>query len=160
MREEDIIEVIPVGADETYDIEVEHEEHSFFANDISVSNSHAISYSIISFQCAHLLTYHPSEWLCSYLNEEPEKTRAAAMSMVKNIGYKIADVDVNTSGTEWLPAKTGKTLIQPLTSIKGFGSKATEQIIENRPFKTVEDLLFNPKVKYQKLNKKCLDVLD
>ena len=41
----------------------------------------------------------------------------------------------------------------------GLGEKAIEQIIEHRPFTTVEELLFNDKIKYAKLNKKALDVL-
>jgi len=160
MREEDIIEVIPVGEDETYDIEVEHEEHSFFANDISVSNSHAISYSIISFQCAYLLTYHEPEWLCAFLNEEPEKSKNDAISAVKNLGYEIKKVDINVSEEQWgtVRDKT-KVLVQPLSSIKGLGDTAIQQIIANRPFNSIEQLLFNDNISYQKLNKKHLDVL-
>ena len=160
MQEEDIVEVMPVEEDETYDIEIEHEHHSFFANDISVSNSHGLSYSVISFQCAWFLTYFPTEWLCSFLNEESTQNLSKAISIVKSLGYKILEVDVNMSGDKWIPnTEHSKTLIQPLTSIKGFGEKAMEQVIANRPFETIEDLLFNSKIKYQKLNKKALDVL-
>lgn len=124
------------------------------------NKSHAVCYSVISFQCAWLLTYHPAEWLCAYLNEESDKTLPHALGIAKNLGYKIEEVDVNTSGRSWTPSdKHPKTLVQPLTTIKGFGDKAMDQIIENRPFNTIEELLFHPKVKYQKLNKKALDVL-
>jgi len=159
MREEDIIEIIPVGEDETYDLEVEHSDHSFFANDISVSNSHALCYSIISFQAAWLLTYYPAEWFCAYLNEQPEEKRIRAIGTAKSMGFEIIPVDINSSGVSWEPSKSDKSLIQPLLSIKGLGEKAVEQIILNRPFKTVEDLLFNEKIKYAKLNKRALDVL-
>jgi DNA polymerase III alpha subunit len=50
-------------------------------------------------------------------------------------------------------------LIQPLTSIKGLGDKAMDQILEHRPFNSVEELLFNEEISYSKLNKKSLDVL-
>jgi DNA polymerase III alpha subunit len=52
-----------------------------------------------------------------------------------------------------------ETLVAPLTTIKGLGEKAIDQILLNRPFNTVEDLLFNENVVYSKLNKKALDVL-
>ena len=66
---------------------------------------------------------------------------------------------MNNSGVVWEIAEDNKTLIQPLTSLKGLGDKAIEQIINNRPFNIVEDLLFSETVVYSKLNKKALDVL-
>ena len=69
-------------------------------------------------------------------------------------------LDVNKSGTVWeISHDDGKTLIQPLTSIKGLGMAAIEQILANRPIKTAEDLLFNENITYSKLNKKSLDAL-
>ena len=56
-------------------------------------------------------------------------------------------------------SEDGKTLIQPLTSIKGLGASAIEQILNNRPFLNAEDLLFREEVVYSKLNKKALDAL-
>ena len=34
------------------------------------NKSHAVGYSMLSFQCAWLLNYYPSEWLASFLNKE------------------------------------------------------------------------------------------
>jgi hypothetical protein len=69
-----------------------------------------------------------------------------AISTAKSMGYKVEPLNVNTSGTVWEISDTGDTLIQPLTSIKGLGDKAIEQIINHRPFKTVEEFLFNPDI--------------
>ncbi len=33
--------------------------------------SHATCYSILSYQCAYLLTYFPSEWVAAFLDREP-----------------------------------------------------------------------------------------
>ena len=65
---------------------------------------------------------------------------------------------INKSGSVW-EIDEDKNLIQPLTSIKGLGDKAIEQIIEHRPFNTIEELLFSKEILYSKLNKKALDVL-
>jgi DNA polymerase III alpha subunit len=113
---------------------------------------------MLSFQCAWLLNYYPSEWLASFLNKEPDVRKEKALNIVKNMGYDIEEVDINKSGKSWQISKTGK-LLQPLTSIKGLGEKAMEQIIEHRPFKSFEELLFNENIAYAKLNKKALDVL-
>ena len=59
----------------------------------------------------------------------------------------------------WEISADGKTLIQPLTSIKGLGMAAIEQVLDNRPFINAEDLLFREDVSYSKLNKKALDAL-
>ena len=46
-----------------------------------------------------------------------------------------------------------------MTSIKGLGDAAIEQILNNRPFESIDDLLFREEVIYGKLNKKALDVM-
>ena len=123
------------------------------------NKSHAVSYCILSFQCAWLLNYYPSEWLAAFLDKEPEKRKERAIATAKSMGYNVEPLNVNTSGTMWEVGSDGKTLIQPLTSIKGLGDVAIEQIIEHRPFNTVEEFLFHPEVRYSKLNKKALDAL-
>lgn len=122
--------------------------------------SHAVCYSILSYQCAYLFHYYPAEWLASFLDKEPEDRKELAIASAKSYGFNIRKIDINTSGIKWEVAKEDKkTLIQPFTSIKGLGEVAIDQIMQNRPFKTVEDLLFNEKIIYSKLNKKALDVL-
>ena len=50
-------------------------------------------------------------------------------------------------------------MIQPLTSIKGLGDSAIDQVFIGRPFQSIEDFIFNEEMRYSKLNKKSLDVL-
>ena len=124
------------------------------------NKSHAVSYSILSYQCAWLLNYYASEWVASFLDKEPETRKEAAINLAKSHGFEIIPVDINTSGVSWsIAADNKKKLFQPLSSIKGLGEKAIEQIIDNRPFNTVEELIFNENITYAKLNKKSLDVL-
>jgi len=123
------------------------------------NKSHAVAYSIISYQCAWLLTHFEAEWTAAFLDKEPEKKKENAINIAKSLGYDIQPVEVNTSGRVWGIGADGKTLIQPLTSIKGFGDAAMDQILDNRPFADIEDLLFRDEIKYAKLNKKALDAL-
>jgi DNA polymerase-3 subunit alpha len=123
------------------------------------NKSHAVSYSIISFQCAWLFNYHPDCWMAAFLDKEPESRKEKAINIAKKFGFQIEPVTINKSGSVWEIDEDNKTLIQPLTSIKGLGDKAIEQIIEHRPFNSVEELLFNKEILYSKLNKKALDVL-
>jgi len=123
------------------------------------NKSHAVSYCLLSYQCAWLLNYYPAEWMAAYLDKEPDTRKERAINIAKSYGFKIEALNLNTSGTVWEISDDGKTLIQPLTSIKGLGEKAIEQIIDNRPFDKIEDFLFNENIVYSKLNKKALDVL-
>lgn len=130
-----------------------------FFSGYGFNKSHAVSYSIISFQCAWLFNYYPAEWMAAFLDKEPESRKEKAINIAKKFGFEISPVDINKSMTYWTIDKDGKTLIQPLTSIKGLGEKAIEQIIEHRPFNTLEEFLFSKEIVYSKLNKKAINVL-
>jgi len=123
------------------------------------NKSHAVAYSILSYQCAWLLNYYPECWMAAFLDKEPESRKEQAISLVQKYGYDIEHVDINTSTEQWEISEDGKTLIQPFSSIKGVGDKAVEQIIKHRPFNNAEELLFNDDVVYSKLNKKALHAL-
>ena len=123
------------------------------------NKSHAVSYCVLSYQCAYLLNYYPAEWLAAFLDKEPETRKERAIATAKSLGYNVEPLNVNTSGVNWEISTDGETLIQPLSSIKGLGIKAIEQIIEHRPFNTIEDFLFHEKITYSKLNKKSISAL-
>ena len=123
------------------------------------NKSHAVSYCVLSYQCAYLLNYYPAEWLAAFLDKEPETRKERAIATAKSMGYTVEPLNVNTSGTVWEINQKGDTLIQPLTSIKGLGDKAIEQIINHRPFNSIEEFLFHPEITYSKLNKKSIHAL-
>ena len=130
-----------------------------FFSGYGFNKSHAVSYSIISFQCAWLLNYYPAEWMAAFLDKEPETRKEKAINIAKKYGFGIRPLDINKSGTVWEISDDGKTMIQPLTSIKGLGMAAIDQILANRPLNNAEELLFNEGITYSKLNKKSLDAL-
>jgi len=130
-----------------------------FFSGYGFNKSHAVSYSVISYQCAWLFNYYPAEWMAAFLDKEPETRKERAINLAKKFKFKVKSVDVNNSGAVWEIDSDNKTLIQPLTSLKGLGDKAIEQILSNRPFTKLEEFLFNENIVYSKLNKKALDVL-
>jgi DNA polymerase-3 subunit alpha len=121
--------------------------------------SHAICYSILSYQCAYLFYHYPAEWMAAFLDKEPETRKEAAISLAKFYGFDVKELDINLSETNWGMSPDGKSLIPPITSIKGLGDAALQEIIKYRPFKTAEELLFKEGLTYSKLNKKALDAL-
>ncbi len=133
------------------------EKFEFFSG-YGFNKSHAVSYSIISFQCAWLYNYYHNEWMASFLEREPDSRKLKAMSIAKSHGFKIETIGINTSGASW-QVSGPMVLTAPLTTIKGLGEKAIEEIIAHRPFNTAEELLFNKDIVYRKLNKRSLDAL-
>ena len=123
------------------------------------NKSHAVSYSILSYQCAWLFNYYPECWMAAFLDKEPESRKEAAISLAQKFGFEIENININTSTRQWEISDDGRTLIQPFSSIKGLGDKAVDQIMQNRPFEKIEDILFNEEIIHAKLNKKALDVL-
>jgi len=123
------------------------------------NKSHAVSYSILSYQCAWLFNYYPECWMAAFLDKEPESRKEAAIGLAQKFGFEIENININTSTRQWEISDDGKTLIQPFSSIKGLGDKAIDQIMQNRPFEKIEDILFNEEIIHAKLNKKALDVL-
>jgi len=97
--------------------------------------------------------------MAAFLDKEPEKRKEKTINIAKSYGFDIESLDINKSGRVWEISEDGKTLIQPLSSVKGVGDAAIDQILAHRPFLDAEDLLFREEVAYGKLNKKTLDAL-
>ena len=130
-----------------------------FFSGYGFNKSHALSYSILSFQSAWLLNYYPSEWVAAFLDKEPEARKEKAINIACSMGFNIQKLDVNTSGFTWEISEDGKTLTQPLSSIKGLGNAAIKEIVDHRPFNTIEEFLFDDRMLYSKVNKKSVDAL-
>lgn len=125
--------------------------------------SHSLTYSVLSYQCSWLMTYFEPEWLCVYLqsNSTDDESKARALTEVRKLGYKVGKVDVNESGNDWSLSKNGDTFFPSFRSIKGIGESAVEEIIRNRPYHEVHDLLWTEtgEWKHSKFNKRVLDGL-
>lgn len=126
------------------------------------NKSHAVAYAIDSYYCAWLMTHFEEEWLCAYLESmegNPDK-RGKAFAEVQALGYEIVPMDINYAEKHWtiLP---GKKFMPSFSSCKGIGDTAIDEIIENRPYKSVWDMLYDEdgKWKLSKFNKRAVDSL-
>jgi DNA polymerase III subunit alpha len=121
------------------------------------NKSHAVAYAIGSYYAAWLHTYYETDWLGTILESENNNPTALskAISEIKAMGYDVGTPDINESGIYWSWSEQRKSFIPPLTSIKGLGKNAVKEIMENRPYTSVDALLFNDAGKWyhSKLNK-------
>lgn len=126
------------------------------------NKSHAVAYAIDSFWCAWLMTYYEEQWLSAYLeamSTTPQK-RAKAFGEVRALGYQIVPIDINHASLSWtvLP---GKKLMPSMTSLKGVGDSAVEELETLRPIESIEQLLYNDDGTWRpsKFNKKAMEAL-
>ena len=124
--------------------------------------SHAISYAMDSYFCAWLMTYYEEEWLCAYLEAvsgNPKK-RTNAFNEIRKLGYKTVPIDINHAEKSWTILE-GKKFMPSFLSCKSIGGAAIEEIVENRPYETINDLLWNEDGtwKHSKFNKRTFQAL-
>jgi DNA-directed DNA polymerase III PolC len=124
--------------------------------------SHAVSYALDSYYCAWLLTHYEEEWLCAYLESmsgNPDK-RKKAFGEVKKLGYKIIPIDINYATKSWT-ILDGMKFMPSFLSCKGVGEVAVEEIIKNRPYASIDDLLWDERGKWRhsKFNKRAMESL-
>ena len=120
------------------------------------NKSHAVSYAIDSYYSAWLHTYYEKDWLATCLQMLNGSNKfGKVLSEIKELGYNILPVDVNYSTDVWTYSEEKMGFVPPLTSVKGLGDTAVEEIIRNRPYSSLDQMLFNEEGKWyhSKLNK-------
>jgi DNA polymerase-3 subunit alpha len=126
------------------------------------NKSHSVAYAVDSYYSAWLHTYYEKEWLCTVLQsaKDPEEL-GIVIGEVKQQGYEISQIDVNHSGIQWEFSEDLQAFVPPLSSLKGLGDAAMEEIIQSRPYHTLDDLLFTADGawRHSKFNKTALKAL-
>jgi len=126
------------------------------------NKAHAVAYAIDSFWCAWLMTYYEEQWLSSYMesmSNTPDQ-RSKAFGEAKALGYQIVPIDINHAALGWtvLP---GKKLMPSMTSVKGVGESAVEELMQIRPIESIESFLYNEDGTWKpsKFNRKAFEAL-
>lgn len=134
----------------------------------SFNKSHAVAYAIISYQCSWLLTYYPDEWVTTYIDycatskgkvTGKEDPKSVALSEAKGLGYTIGKPDINLSERDY--TIQDNKLIPSFSSLKYVGTTVLKEIADFRPYRTIEELLFNSddSWRHSKFNKRAMSTL-
>ena len=105
---------------------------------------------------------YEKEWLATCLQTQNGTNKfGKVISEIKSLGYKIFPPDINTSSDVWVYSNERGGFVPPLTAIKGVGSSAVHEIMERRPFNSLDNMLFTEDGKWRpsKMNKTCFDSL-
>lgn len=129
-----VVSVEYVGEEMTYDVEIDSEEHNFFANGICSHNSHSLAYAIIAYRGAFLKTFFPDCFLASVSQIKPKMKQEDKipdyLSEARQHGVRLLPPNVNWSDV-------GFSVPQPheisygLERIKGVGA-AAQMIVDER----------------------------
>jgi len=102
------------------------------------NENHALSYSLISYQCAWLLTHYPIEWAAGVLDCNASTKN---IQETEKMGYKVLDVDINESDIVWQITGNRKGIRRSFLNVKGVGEKVVNKIIDRRPYSDfIEDV--------------------
>jgi len=139
----------------------------------SFNKSHAVSYATVSYQCAWFLNYYPDEWITTYIDycvtEKGKVTgkddpKEVAIGEAKSLGYLIGKADINYSDIGYAVRREGedKILTPSFASLKYCGVSVVNEIKKNRPYKSLNDIMFERDGKtwrHSKFNKRALETL-
>lgn len=160
MQSEFVAGAVKNGYDEKVASQL-YEKIAYFSG-YAFNKSHATAYAIDSYWCAWLLKHHEVEWLLAYLEimSGTPDNKAEAFGYVRSMGYKIVDIDINHATASWT-ALPGKKLMPSFLSCKGIGESAVEEIMQNRPYKSIEEMLWNDDGtwRHSKFNRRALEAL-
>lgn len=151
-----------IGTEEVFDVEMSSSEHNFIANGVVSHNSfnraHATGYAIQAYQDAWLKTYYAPHFYSPLLTTEKD----LALSCTREARYfdvSVLPPDVNVSKNGFTVDFESNALRYGLSGISGIGDAASVQILEDRPFTSMDDFEERSSRKYSKVNKKARDRL-
>lgn len=121
-----------IGVKCTLDLEVDHKDHNFYAEDVVTSNSHSCSYSGLSFLTAYLKYHYPTEFFLASLKGISEKSDSSnSISSVQKemfaAGIQLLPPDIFKSQIDF--SIEGSDIRYGLKAIKGISDTTFEKII-------------------------------
>lgn len=135
-----VVSVEYVGEEMTYDLEMDTEEHNFFANGICSHNSHSLAYATIAFWTAYMKAHHATEYYAACMSTVNMDKAPKFIKEARRMGVMTVPPTVTSPSLGYKVIDDG-TISFGLTGVKGVGIKAAESIIANAPYTTFEDFV-------------------
>jgi len=106
--------------------------------------SHAVEYTIISYWCAWLKTYHPKEFFAELMTRENDSYQLSNyIKEAMKTDIEIMLPDINESRTGFTATDDGIRV--GLESISSIGKKTAQKLVRHQPYKSISD--FKKRVK-------------
>ena len=127
------------------------------------NKSHAVAYSVLTYQTAWLKHYYPAEYMLSLLESETDATtRILYLNEVRRLGIElrfphVEESDMNMSIRD---GANGPYLLMGLKDTKYIGPAGAQKIIDKRPFGSYENLKSAAEQKYSGIPVRGLQYLN
>lgn len=124
------------------------------------NQSHAQSYSLLSYCTAWLKYYYPAQFYAAVLSMQSDDEKIQKYIRVaesEDIQVKVPDINLSEASFTPIVEDDNKSILYGLASIKGVGAASIDPIISARPFTSLEDLMARVPKKY--LNKRVINAL-
>lgn len=118
----------------------------------SFNRAHAGGYSVQAYQDMWLKVHYPLDFYAVLLTIEDEKI-SRAVREAQHFGVSILPPDINTSNEGFTVDFNASAIRFGLTGIHEVGDAGAEQVMQLRPYSSVEDFMERNSVKYSKCNK-------
>lgn len=106
------------------------------------NRAHATGYGVRSYRCAYLKAYYPLEFMTALLQTwAGDKKEAVYIREARRISIRVGPPDVNMSGSSWSMDKRRGNIRKGLVSIAGIGEAAAVEIVNNRPYASITDII-------------------
>jgi DNA polymerase III alpha subunit len=125
----------PIGVKKTIDLEVNHEDHNFYANKILTSNSHSVAYSALAGISIYLKFKYPQQFFLSLL--KMSKHEPDPIGEISKIEKELVYFNIKLLPPHLLKSKEefcieGDNIRFGLLSVKGISEKTIMAVNEFR----------------------------
>lgn len=119
------------------------------------NKSHAVAYSFTSILMAWLKIYYPVQFYSAFLSMQAVEDLLRYIPMIRKEGIDVKVPEINSSDIDFTP--NGNSILFGLGSIKGVGDSSIPEIVNNRPYSSLEDIF--SKVPKKAFNKRVGEAL-
>jgi len=120
-----------IGYRNTYDIEVDNENHNFILNNRLISsNSHSLAYSINAYISMYLKVYYTKEYFSELLNYCNESEIGWFIKEAKNFGINFNDFKVNKVDHRFSVDYDNNSLSYGLNLVKGLSKNDYNKVLK------------------------------
>ena len=107
------------------------------------NRGHAVAYGLLSYLTAYLKVHYTIYFMSALLTSKSDKVEKISIVIndCKRLGIKVSPPNVNKSEVRFTPLPEKNEILFGLLAVKGLGESIVEKIIENRPYKNMNDFI-------------------
>ena len=107
------------------------------------NRGHAVAYGLLSYLTAYLKTHYTIYFMAALLTSKSDKVQkiSVVINDCKRLGIKVSPPNINQSDVSFTALPKNNEILFGLLAIKGLGESIAYKIIDNRPYKSMNDFV-------------------